>query len=255
MNLYKSSIRLLVASSPVFSSTFTSLISLCIRSSSLKTKAKGSALYTISSFFSTSDAIVTSYFRGLPDVKKNKKGFTPLEKATGEVGGNRLVNSVKGCSSLTGFTLVEVMVALIIMLIVFLALMQTALVGIDSNMVNVLRSEAVNIAEIRMNEARNIPFTSILSDSSSPLSDYLDGGCTSGCNDCPPTGFSTGECWCRGVRSISSFKFCTNLTCTEFGGDGNCATDDADNKQINITVGWRWKENPYTHSITTIRTK
>jgi len=159
------------------------------------------------------------------------------------------MNTVRGRSSLTGFTLVEVMIALIIMLIVFLALMQTALVGIDSNMINTLRNEAVNIAEIRMNEARNMPFTSIVLDPN-PLS---AGGCASA--DCPPTGFSTGECWCRGVRSISSFKFCTNLTCTEFGGDGNCATDDADNKQINITVGWRWKENPYTHSITTIRTK
>jgi prepilin-type N-terminal cleavage/methylation domain-containing protein len=167
------------------------------------------------------------------------------------------MNTVRGRSSLTGFTLVEVMIALIIMLVVFLALMQTALVGIDSNMINTLRNEAVNIAEIRMNEARNKPFVSLDADPGSPSSDYLDGGCTSGCNDCPPTGFSTGKCWCRDVRSISGFKFCTNLTCAELGGDGNCATDDigADNKQVNITVGWKWKGENYTHSITTVRGK
>jgi prepilin-type N-terminal cleavage/methylation domain-containing protein len=156
-----------------------------------------------------------------------------------------------------GMSLVEVMIALLVMVLVFFALMQTALVGIDSNMRNTLRSDAVNVAEIRMNKARNDPFTAVVNDASSPSSDYSDGGCASGCNDCPPTGFSTGKCWCKDVKSISGFKFCTNLTCTEIGGDGDCATDDigADNKQINIAVGWKWKGESYAHNITTIRGK
>jgi len=146
-----------------------------------------------------------------------------------------------------GLTLVEVMIALVIFLFVFFALMQTALVSIDSNMINTLRSEAVNIAEMRMNEARNDPFVSVVPDTGSLIVD----GCAS--VDCP-TGFSaTGECFPMNVRSISGFKFCTNLTCTELGGDGNCATDDADNKQVNITVGWKWKGENYTHRITTVR--
>jgi len=158
-----------------------------------------------------------------------------------------------------GFTLVEVMIALVITLLVFLALMQTALVGIDSNMRNVLRDEAVKIAEMRMNEMRNIPFVSVVSDTASPLSDYdscsyysSSSCCDSGCNDCP-TGFSTGKCRCRNLRSISKFKFCTNLTCQELGGDGDCATNDADNKQVSITIGWKWKDDNYTHRVTTIR--
>lgn len=155
-----------------------------------------------------------------------------------------------------GLTLVEVMIALVIFLFVFLALMQTALVSIDANMINSLRNEAVNIAEIRMNKARNDPFASLVSDTGSLLTVYSDSGCTSGCNDCP-TGseFSTGRCECREVRSIPEFKFCTSLRCTEFGGDGICTTDDigADNKQINITVGWKWKGQDYRHNITTVR--
>ena len=142
----------------------------------------------------------------------------------------------------TGLTLVEVLIALVIILLVFLALMQTALVGIDSNIRNILREEAVSIAEMRMNEARNIPFTSLGSDPGS-LAGY----------DCP-TGFSsTGVPVERNIRNISGFDFCTNLTCQEFGGDGNCATDDADSKQVNVTVGWKWKDDNYTHIITTIR--
>jgi len=142
----------------------------------------------------------------------------------------------------TGFTLIEVMIALVIALLVFLALMQTALVGIDSNMRNVLRDEAVRIAEMRMNEVKNIPFVSLVSDTGS-LSGY----------DCP-TGFSsTGTPVERNLKSISGFDFCTNMTCQELGGDGNCTTDDADNKQVNITIGWKWKGENYTHRITTIR--
>lgn len=151
----------------------------------------------------------------------------------------------------TGLTLVEVMIALVIFLFVFFALMQTALVSIDSNMINILRNEAVNIAEMRMNEARNEPFISIISDPN-PL--IVDGCAVVDC----PTGFpATGECSSRDVRSISGFKFCTNLTCTEFGGDVDCTTDDigADNKRVDITVGWRWKGENYTHSITTVRGK
>jgi Tfp pilus assembly protein PilV len=151
----------------------------------------------------------------------------------------------------TGLTLVEVLIALVIVLGVSLALMQTALISIDSNTRNILRDEAVRIAETRMNEARNIPFTSLISDASSPQTDF-DGSCESGCNDCP-TGFSTGKCRCRDLKNISGFKFCSNLTCTELGGDGDCATSDTDNKMVNFTIGWKWKGEGYTHSITTIR--
>ena len=142
----------------------------------------------------------------------------------------------------TGLTLVEVIIALVIALLVFFALMQTALVGIDVNMRNALRDEAVGIAEMRLEAMRNIPYTSIASDTGS-LSAY----------DCP-TGFpSAGVPVERNIRNITGFDFCTSMVCTEFGGDGNCATSDADNKQVAVRVGWKWKGENYTHSVTTVR--
>lgn len=45
-----------------------------------------------------------------------------------------------------GMTLVEVLIAMVVLLLVSLALMQTALVSIDANMRNVLRDEAVSVA-------------------------------------------------------------------------------------------------------------
>jgi prepilin-type N-terminal cleavage/methylation domain-containing protein len=60
-----------------------------------------------------------------------------------------------------GVTLVEVMIALTILLLVFLALMQTALVSIDSNMRNALRDEAVRIVERQFEQARNMDFNNL----------------------------------------------------------------------------------------------
>ena len=117
-----------------------------------------------------------------------------------------------------GLTLVEVMIALVVLLIVSLALMQTALVSIDANMTNILRDEAVSIAEMRMNQARNIPFDTLVSDGA----------------DIPIA---------RNVRNITGFSYATRMT---------VANLNVDNRQVDIRVGWTWKGQNYTHNITTI---
>jgi Tfp pilus assembly protein PilV len=124
----------------------------------------------------------------------------------------------------TGVTLVEVMMALVIALVVFLALMQTALVGIDSNMRNVLRDEAVSIADTKLNEARDIPF------------DSLAAG-------------DTTETVTRSIKNIQNFSYSVSRTISDL---------NADNKQIDVLVTWDWKDNtvangnPFTHSISMI---
>ena len=50
-----------------------------------------------------------------------------------------------------GVGLVEVMVALVVLLLVFMGLLQSALLSIDHNLRNVVRDEAVKIADQRMN--------------------------------------------------------------------------------------------------------
>ena len=140
-----------------------------------------------------------------------------------------------------GLTLVEVMIALVVLLLVSLALMQTALVSIDANMTNILRNEAVGIAEMRMDEARNLPFASLLSDTNS-LAGF----------DCPVGFPAAGVPIERDLRNVSGFDFCTNMAVTELGGDGSLATDDGDNRQVDIRVGWRWRGENYNHNITTI---
>lgn len=210
--LYKSSIRLLIATSSPFTSRM---------SSSLKRKAKGSALYTISSFFSVSGAMAKSYFEGLPDIKGRCKmqdaGYRMQDApphrpplVSGELKGGIIHHA--------GFTLVEVLIALVVLLLVSLALLQTAMLSIENNMINVLRDEAVGIAEMRMNEVRNTSFGSLVE------------------------GTST-DSVTRNLRNITSFSYNVTRTISDL---------NVDNKQVNITVGWTWKGQDYTHTITSI---
>jgi len=133
-----------------------------------------------------------------------------------------------------GVTLVEVMIALVILLLVFLALMQTALVSINANMNNVLRDEAVSIAEQRMNEARSVPYDTLISDAVA-----LPVGV-----DCPTT-FTVGDLVQRNFRNILSKDFCTNRTVAILDSAGNA-------KQVNIRVIWNWKGEAFSHTITTL---
>jgi len=137
-----------------------------------------------------------------------------------------------------GVTLVEVMIALLVALIVFLALMQTALVGIDANIRNILRDEAVSVAAEKMDEARNLLFKDLGLNPATPHVEDVQ----------------------RQVRNLKdptdptkNIIFRTTTTITELDGDGNFATDDANNKRVDVRVDWQWKGNPYYHIISTIR--
>jgi len=126
-----------------------------------------------------------------------------------------------------GLTLVEVMIAMVISLLVFFAVMQTALVGISANMRNVLRDEAVNIAEMRLQEARSVPFAS--------LESYYP----------PPVK--------RNIRNVIQFEFTADRVVDEIDGDQNTATDDGDIRRVRVDVTWQWKGQTFTHTATTIR--
>jgi prepilin-type N-terminal cleavage/methylation domain-containing protein len=127
-----------------------------------------------------------------------------------------------------GLTLVEVMISLVVLLLVFLALLQTALVSIDSNMTNVLRDEAVNIAEEQMNVARNTAFSNLAVAPPAPVLLPLEQ---------------------RSIRNIVAFTYTVTRTVTLV---------NADTKQVVINVTWDWKDrtaangDPYTHTISGI---
>jgi prepilin-type N-terminal cleavage/methylation domain-containing protein len=126
-----------------------------------------------------------------------------------------------------GVTLIEMMISLLIILIVSLALMQTTLVGMNTNQINLLRDEAVSVAEMRMNQLKSLPFTNTAVDSN------LNAGVT-----------------VEAVvsRTINGFSLIYRPTRT--------ITDvSADSKQIAITITWNYKNKNYSHSVISIMRK
>lgn len=147
-----------------------------------------------------------------------------------------------------GVSLVEVMIALVVLLLVFMGLLQAALLGIDHNMRNILRDEGVAMATSRMEQERSMHFDNLASDT-----DAIPSG-----TDCPDT-FTTGTPVQRDVRSMNvasgtARDFCIRVNCMEVETGTDCSTTpDADTKQITVSVGWRWKGEDYTHTVSSLR--
>jgi len=121
-----------------------------------------------------------------------------------------------------GVTLVEVLIALVVLLIVFMGLMQVSIVAIQGNMRNVLRDEAVRLTADRMNRLRSVSF------------DHADLTATAGTDD-PVIN--------RAVRAAT-----VNFTVRRIIAD-----IDANHKQVTLTTKWAWQGEDFTHSISTIR--
>ena len=124
-----------------------------------------------------------------------------------------------------GVTLIEMMFALVILLIMSLALMQTALLGISTNVQNPLRDEAVSIAEMRINQLTNLPFTATTTHA-----------------DLQALGMVTEAVVPRNFRGFgvdyAPTRIITDISPTI--------------KQITITVTWNYKGKSFTHGVTTI---
>jgi prepilin-type N-terminal cleavage/methylation domain-containing protein len=125
-----------------------------------------------------------------------------------------------------GLTLVEVMIALLILLVVSLALMQTAMVSIDANTRNASRDEAVKIAEELMDEARNLPFD-----------DFDQNGTAD------PDPLTMNGTVNRQIKN-TTITYTTTTVVDTF---------NQDNKEIDITVSWTWAGQLSNHRISTIR--
>ncbi len=129
-----------------------------------------------------------------------------------------------------GMTLVEVLVAMVLSLIISLALLQTSLIGIEHNVKNSIRDEAVGIAEKRINELRGTSWPGALTPND--LSDT--GGVF--------TAFTVEPTLQRNIRTAS----------VTFTPTKNIDDLDSNTKQVTVRVSWTWKGATYTHSATTV---
>ncbi len=123
-----------------------------------------------------------------------------------------------------GLSLVEVLLALIITLVLFLALMQSALLSTSVNVKNLIRNEAVRIANMRMMELRCGSFDNLTA------------------------GTVTEPDISRNFRNFT-VDFTPTVTITDLPAVNPTA------KQIRVSITWTFKNETNTHSITTIKRK
>jgi type II secretory pathway pseudopilin PulG len=118
-------------------------------------------------------------------------------------------------------TLVEVLVAMAIIFIIFLGMSSGGIVVLDQNIKNSQRDEAVNVAEMELQQVRNTPFDNIVSD-------------------------TTPRHVLRQIRGLN-MDYTVNRTVVLL---------DAQNKQVTDNVSWSRLENNaqkvYFHQVMTI---
>jgi type II secretory pathway pseudopilin PulG len=143
-----------------------------------------------------------------------------------------------------GLSLVEVMIALLVLLFVSLALMQTALVSIESNMKNVLRDEAVSISEGRIDETRGKAGSPTSFDVLAPdsMADANLNATNCGADFMTLSG-GKGVYVKRSLKNIQEFGFCTYQ---DVAGRG------IENKEVRVSVAWLWKGEQYIHTSSTV---
>ena len=125
-----------------------------------------------------------------------------------------------------GMTLVEVLVAMAIVFIVFLGMSSAGLVVLDQNIKNSQRDEAVSVAEMEMEDARNIPFATIANDNH------------------------------IATRKIRGLDVAYSVVRTVANPNGTTPATDPNNRRVTISVTWNRIENnqtrTYNHTVLTI---
>lgn len=119
-----------------------------------------------------------------------------------------------------GFTIVELLVSVLILIFVSVALMQTAIVNIEFNVKNSLRDEGVRIAGEVVDDIRNAGVANVVA--------IYHG--------------TTGQVT-RRIRNIDASYNVSNSV-ADVGTFG---------KKVNVFVEWQWKGEMYNTTVSTVR--
>ena len=115
-----------------------------------------------------------------------------------------------------GMTLIEVLIAIVITFIVFLGLSASGIFVLNENIKNSLRDEAVSVAGMEMEQARNLPFDNLYSAPGTQSVDNVT----------------------RQIRGLT----------VNYGVTRTVTILDLNNLQVSINVTWTRTENNQTRS-------
>lgn len=113
-----------------------------------------------------------------------------------------------------GFTLMEVMISIVILMVGLLGMFQTVNLALDKNLENQLRQKGIAVAEQQLNNLKGRSFSNITGNTSSSVS----------------------------VSSGSVFK---NISVQR--QIDNLATTDSKTKRVSIRVWWNYRGHNYEH--------
>lgn len=119
-----------------------------------------------------------------------------------------------------GFTLVEFLVSIVILMVGLLGMLQSINVAMDRNLENILRTEAVMLADDRMMLKRAKTFTSLSTTVANPASIAVS----------------------QSIRGVDKF----------FSVQEIVSQPTANSKQVIVNVAWSKKNVGYTHSISSV---
>ncbi|WP_343213480.1 prepilin-type N-terminal cleavage/methylation domain-containing protein [Geomobilimonas luticola] len=128
------------------------------------------------------------------------------------------MGQVPSCKNNGGFTLVELLVAMVIIVIGMLGLLEAVNVAMEHNLRNQLRDQAVYVGEKILNDMRGQQF------------------------DATFTNHTTIPMSLRGVNK----KFTVDTTTIPLG---------ADSKQYEVVVKWTYKSRNYQNQVVTVRSR
>lgn len=137
-------------------------------------------------------------------------------------------------STKKGFTLIEVLVAVVILSVGLLGLMQTVVYAINHNMTTQLRQEAVLVADEAMATEKAKPFSEITAPAfDSSISTY----------SALPS-----------IKSTATINRIVNGVSRAYTVDTIKRTPTEQSKSIEVAVTWTYKNQNYTHTISSIVT-
>jgi type IV pilus assembly protein PilV len=105
-----------------------------------------------------------------------------------------------------GYSLIEVLIALLLAALVFAGLLKSSLLVINTNLDNVLRDEAASVADQQMTQVKNTPFNAL-----------------------PAVYTQQTTTATRSIRAMTNIAFITTQTVNPL---------DANNKSVTIQVSW-----------------
>ena len=119
-----------------------------------------------------------------------------------------------------GFTLIEVLIAILIMMVGMIGILQSLNLAMENNLKNQMRDQGVHVGEMVLNEMRGQAFddtAAFYNQTTIPM----------------------------GIRGIPS-RFTVDRTVIPLGSD---------TKQYDVTVKWTYKGRPFQNQVVTVRSK